>query len=137
MIPCTIYLHDTLHHISYMIPCTIYLHDTPHHISYMSSKNTNIPPPIYIKYICFISIFSIFLELGRNIPTTSTFGGFQIFSPETLNFVIFCYTSKINNFLLLLYFTFISPSCSYSSIFFLFLHIVPISLFFPYFFVLE
>jgi len=54
-----------------------------------SSKNTNNPPLIYIeynvnnKYVTFLILsfsfyfyFYIFLELGGNIPTTSTFRGF-------------------------------------------------------------
>ena len=59
-----------------------------------SSKNAINPPLVYIKSnannkyvtffsfpLTFISIFYVFLEMGRNIPTTSIFGGFQIFSP--------------------------------------------------------
>ena len=59
-------------------------------------------PFLSFSFLLFLltSIFYIVLELGGNIPTTSIFGGFKIFSPETLNFVCFCYISQINNYLL-------------------------------------
>ena len=70
----------------------------------ISSKKTNNQPLVYIKYnvynkyvtflflsfpFPFTTIFHIFIESGGNIPATSIFGGFQIFSPKTLNFVCF------------------------------------------------
>ena len=76
------------------------------------SKNTNNPPPIYIKYnvnnkyvtflllsfpLPFISIFYIFLELGESILTTSTFGGFNFFLLKHLILCVFVIFHKFYN----------------------------------------
>ena len=70
----------------------IFLNITIKSIIFISTSSKNAINPINAnnKYATFfflsfpfpfISIFYIFLEIGRNIPTTSIFGGFQIFSP--------------------------------------------------------
>ena len=44
-------------------------------------------------------IYRITFFKWYTISNFSIFGGFKIFSPETLNFVCFCYISQINTFL--------------------------------------